>query len=374
MTTGTGDGPFTMALTTLLRPKMLRTLVSLAREARRAGQPWDHLMDSGTITARQIVRAHPSRWGLPAESEVTGDRLVEDPALLAALAGRDAGDWRAVERLLTEVGADWERRAYCVKVLTEHDTPDDAAWLRAWLRARPESADAITARAYWLVHQAWVLRGSALAAQTTDEQFAGFHQVLEAAYERAEEATRLAPDDPTPWCLLVLVSRGLGVGREPFRRFWDNLVERAPAHRYGHDHALQYWRPHWSGSYPEMFDFAERAAASSPALSALPLRAALEADEGTEGAFRTAEVARAVDATTAWLDSGKAFPPHALTDRSLLALALVRAGRAEEAVEQFRVLGRQVDDVVWGRIEGRPRDGFLRTRATAYRQVRPTAR
>ncbi|GAA3845151.1 hypothetical protein GCM10022243_09320 [Saccharothrix violaceirubra] len=361
-------------LTVLTKPRFTLAMISLSREAKRLGKPWDDYVSGAALRARMVTLRHPSRWGLPAEWDITDEPFVTDPDLAAALAARRKGDWKPVARVLESIGTDWARRAHAVDLLAAHTWSDRTSWLDKWLTAEPESPDAAVVRLGWLVAHAWVLRGADRAHNTSAEQFAGFHRVLRTAVEQAKRASALAPDDPTPRQHFLTIARGLGFPPARFPELWADLLRCDPSHRGGHRHALQYWRPHWYGSYPKMFAFADEAAAKSPALASVRIVAAVEACEDHPDTWRAPELAQAVDTTLAWVDGDGdgADSPTVREDRALLAVALVELRRYDEALAQFRVLDRNADASVWGRLWGDERMGFTYTRARAYQHVRPT--
>lgn len=355
-----------MALAMLLKPRVLATVLALGREAKRSGAPWERVVEGDVVAARLQAGGKPAKWGLVPEYEVSAEPRWE-PDLTAAVRAAGNGSWQPAARVLAETGQDWERRAQRLDALVRGG---DDAWLRTWLAKRPRSADAVLCRASWQVRYAWKLRGSARASATSRQQFVDFHQGLVQAEKWTREASELAPQDPTPWQVLITIARGLGYEHDQFAELWDGLVARAPLHRRGHEEALQYWRPHWAGSYPEMIAFADEAAAKSPSLAAVRLEAALESSGEDDDAWRAPAVAEAVDALLAWLEGEGADSPWASSERAYAALALVRAERYAEALEQFRVLGPRADAWVWRRL-GDPRTCFLMVRAKACAHTPP---
>ncbi|WP_177154268.1 hypothetical protein [Actinosynnema pretiosum] len=331
------------------------------------------------LLARHAPHA-PARRGLVDDAEVTARPLLDDVLRTAVEAAED-GSWRPASRLLATTGWNWERRWEAVQALAAHADEADGDWMQDWLLEQPHSPDAITAHTGWLIAHAEVLRRDRAVPVAT--RLRGFRRALVAAGDRAGDAARLAPDDPTPWAQQLAVVHGLRLPEERFARVWKELLDRDPLHRAGHALALRYrWDSHLTGrapgarapepapdaalypadSYPEALDFADQAADSSPSLSWLRLLVAAQAGHWDEPA-----VAASISATTGWLRDGGGDAPDARHHRAALALALVRTGGHADAVEQFRALGRRADSPVWDHVGPTRRSAFLGTRAEACR-------
>ncbi|MYR63034.1 hypothetical protein GTY54_44800, partial [Streptomyces sp. SID625] len=68
------------------------------------------------------------------------DAALDDAELVTVRSALAQGRWQAVRSLLARTGDDWDRRAHHVTVLARE--AHTAAWVRDWLLAEPESADA----------------------------------------------------------------------------------------------------------------------------------------------------------------------------------------------------------------------------------------
>ncbi|MGA6165723.1 hypothetical protein [Amycolatopsis magusensis] len=346
-------------------PREIRLMRALSKEAKRRGISYDEL--SATISTEELVllegkQPDVRRWGLFPDEEITA--AAPESRTVAAVR---AGDWRPAAAALAE-RTDWDRRAAEVDALAEV-AAEDNTWLRTWRAQAPGDVNALVVQAQALVRLAWNRRGSARASDTSPEQFAAFRRALIDAHKAAELACDAVPEDPTPWLSLVTMARGLQVGHERFRQWWAGLVARAPAHRAGHDEALQYWCAKWAGSDEQMFGFAEAAAANHPALSSLPLQAAYEASAKNPKVWLDRRIHQQTDALLAWLSGDGATSPYARTDRSIAALVLLETKRYDQAVEQFRHVGRHADAWIWHDDEF-PRLKFLLARGEACRRAR----
>lgn len=198
---------------------------------------------------------------------------------------------------------------------------------------------------------------------------AQFQQLLPASLYAAQEAARLAPDDPSPWVTMVTAARGLALPHDEFRRLWNELTARAPHHFFGHLNALQYWCAKWCGSDRLAHRFAQEAAASAPAhtlLSVLPLEASFERALQGPGPVPLAgrNPKSEIDAVLNAVAAVPADDPRLPLVRHPLAAALVLAGRGREALEQFRLLEPWVGAEPWT-YHADPVAAFDRARALA---------
>ncbi|MEZ0066399.1 hypothetical protein ABIA32_002409 [Streptacidiphilus sp. MAP12-20] len=251
---------------------------------------------------------------------------------------------------------------------------EEEGWLRDWQRARPQDVDAACVDARGLVDLAWLIRGSGWAKDVTREQWQNFHRILGQVAGVCAEATRQDPADPVPWIVQLPAAMGLSKDHDEFRALWAEVAARAPYHVKAHQAALSYWLPRWSGSRELATAFVEDAIAAAPPGSLLTLlrlellNNELRPSEERElpGFWHGEQVRAAVDAALA--DLAAADPYHARVPdmRNWLALFLTRAGRLDEAAEQFRLIGPFAGGEPW-RYTADPAALFLSVRTEAVR-------
>ncbi|MFJ2738833.1 hypothetical protein ACIO3O_04115 [Streptomyces sp. NPDC087440] len=293
------------------------------------------------------------------------DPSLGDGELDHALGAALAGQWLPAAVLLSASAGDEELRTHRVWVLAEL-AGRERAWLDAWRAARPGDRDGEVLHALALVTGAWEVRGSAGVRFTASERLAAFHELLAAARPVIGGIARRFPEDSVPWLALVQLGVGLGAPAGLFDEWTGELFRRAPAHRYGHDIALQYRCEKWYGSHEEMFAFADevagRAEAGSP-LRILPVQAWFEYFARTEdgSVWERPEAVAAVDG--ALEGGGPGAHPYVNMDRGLLAYALYAQERHAEAFAQFRAIGRSASERYWSQIgEYQGRVEFLEAR------------
>ncbi|WP_143517072.1 DUF4034 domain-containing protein [Pseudonocardia sp. MH-G8] len=288
-----------------------------------------------------------TRWGMPPRPALSTDLSRPVPVIGRAVAAARAGDWRPAADLLHRSYGDWGMRAAAVHALGEA-AADDGNWLQAW-RAAGTGHDRHIAvvDAHGLFWLAWKLRGNKPPDHTTAEQHEAFYRLLPQCEAAARKASELAPDDPTPWCTLVILARGHGYDSNTFTAVWRQLQARDPLHRAGHEFALMYLAD-TSDSPQPVFAFAERAAAASPALAFLVVQAAYHAEDDDEKIWKDARVHRALDAVLHWLGTpAGGGGVYANNDRRWAGYGLVSAGRGAEAVPLFARLGIDASGRPW---------------------------
>ncbi|MFD8693816.1 hypothetical protein [Kitasatospora purpeofusca] len=309
--------------------KVVPPLLALGRQSRREEEL------RGTLVPReQLV--------------LKGD---EPPAeLAAALDAARSGDWRPAAGYLAEVGGyrDASRRWARLGPLCTAAAEDDT-WLRRWREEDPRSAAAALVQTTALVYRAWDIRTGKLASEVSEEQFRGFRRALREAEQTALQAVETAPaEDPNPWVAQIAIAMGLNWSREDFRGLWAEVVARDPYHLRAHEAALQYWCAKWHGSHELMHAFVDTALAEAPAgslLTALRVQAFFEQitrDKAPATAYRTPEFTAAVDALLADLAQADPAHPQLQDARGWAAWGLVMNARTAEALELFRVMGREV--------------------------------
>lgn len=241
-----------------------------------------------------------------------------------------------VEQLLRDTGDDWDRRCHRVSVLAEAAS----SLARGWRLRRPRDPDAL------MLH-AW----SALPDDP--------HTALDTCRLAADAR----PADPTPWVATLAALRLLGRPSGELTPVWREISSRAPWHREAHLQILRHLSPEEQGSHAALRNFLDDVTAAMPPdapTACLPLTGAVRqyhrdlADGGMRalGASRywaQPHVLPVLDhALDHWLRPG--FLRHAGTvaDLNLLAYALARAARSEDAVPVLHATGGLVTAWPWG--------------------------
>lgn len=159
-----------------------------------------------------------------AMSEVVLDPAAAYPELKPLREALKRGDWPAARSILDS--CDTARRTAFLSYESAVDGLEEV--LRAALRADPGDAAASAALGSHLTLAAWKIRGNARASSTSEEQFAGFHEVLLQAEEALIEGAARNPRDPAIWAARLVTGRGLSVGQAEARRRYDRVAAVDP--------------------------------------------------------------------------------------------------------------------------------------------------
>ncbi|WP_028810150.1 hypothetical protein [Streptomyces sp. 351MFTsu5.1] len=262
-------------------------------------------------------------------------------------AGSGRPPWQPVAELLRETGRDWDRRWHRMSVLAG-GTP--ASVSERWLGERPGDGDALVLRACVRAVRGGQGGGGVGRALTSPEG-----RDAERACLRAAEA---CPEDPTPWLALLDLMYSVAVPPREAVPVWTEAVTRAPWHRGAYHRLLSHLSPRGHGS-AEMTDFARQGAARAPhgsPLALLPLAARVELVAhrrrqmpfGADGHWNEPGADAEIEAAlSGWFRTAAVPHAEAVADLNLLAFALVRTHRPEDAAPVFRRIGRHMTPYPW---------------------------
>ncbi|WP_353951539.1 hypothetical protein V6K52_18215 [Knoellia sp. S7-12] len=241
-------------------------------------------------------------------------------------------------------------------------------WLDAWRESDPDNPDLAVVDARRLVEQAWEQRSHNDASQVSEEQFAAFHETLEHATQRIQQAVDGSPGDPVPWALALRHARGTEADRDTFNGYLHALESTDPHHYGARWEAMQYLCAKWFGSHEQMFAFAQASVDAAPRESRvqmLLLDAVLEhlASDGSALAANRDRVEEAVTRASGYLDANPDDGHHLTArTRNLLARVLFHLERHREAYEQLQAIGPYATSYPWG-YWGDAREEFLTHRS-----------
>ncbi|MDQ0963589.1 hypothetical protein QFZ66_007467 [Streptomyces sp. B4I13] len=302
------------------------------------------------LRRRTPVVVGPELDDLPLHRVLAESRPAQRMHGLAAGASRPP--WTPAAELLRTTGRDWDRRVHRVRVLARALPPVIADH---WFQDRPRDPDAL------------VVRACARAARSAHDDRADPRE----RYDDCLRAARAAPEDPTPWLALLSLMSSCGSPTRSVFPVWTEAVARDPWNRTACHRMLDHLSPRGHGTLMEMLDFAERCASQAPygsPVALLPLAARVElVTYRTSGDATTAfaadghwyerqAAAEADHALTHWFRTAAAPHAEALADLNLLAFALTRMKRAEDAAPVFRRIGRRMTPYPWNLAPDAARD------------------
>ena len=209
---------------------------------------------------------------------------MSDLALAEARDALASGEWGPARDVLAETrraleGPQWDRRSHRVRVLAEAVANSSLGGALAGPGAGESGRRTAPGAGGDGPHAAGALTGGAGVPETAAE-----------ALDLCTHAAEMAPEDPTPWVVMLTLARAADRGRksghEEFWHRWQQMRGRDAFNRDGQHEALMYLFDAWCGSHQEMYDFAYWLAGEAPQgspLAALPLVAHAEV-------YRTANV------------------------------------------------------------------------------------
>ncbi|MEV5959036.1 hypothetical protein AB0M11_35760 [Streptomyces sp. NPDC051987] len=251
--------------------------------------------------------------------------------------------WIPVAELLRATDRNWDLRVHRISVLAR--ALPLGVTLR-WIKDCPRDPDAL------------VVQACARVSRITGTPWPDARE----EYSDCKRAAEAAPEDPTPWLAML---RLMDVCGSPVRRtvpVWNEAVARAPWNRTVFHQMLHHLSPRRHGTLMGMIEFAERSAHQAPhgsPVALLPLAARVE----LVAHRMSQDSAAAFAADRHWYEPGATreadtalakwfcveVQPHAeaLADLNLLAFALTRLKRTDDAAPVFRRIGRDMTHHPW---------------------------
>lgn len=191
------------------------------------------------------------------------DVALGEPWRVAALDAWRSGDWRQLDRLVTDA-PDPVTRGDMISLARSLDVAVEPEWIREWVAEQPHSAVARAARGALLTGVAWEIRGGGRADTVGEDAFEAFHAHLRVADTELMWGARLDPDEVLVWTASLVTSLGLSVALE---ETWDRYrhVERLLPNSFEAAGLMtQNLAPKWHGTEDQLRDFAMGLSASAP--------------------------------------------------------------------------------------------------------------
>ncbi|MEV7687801.1 hypothetical protein [Streptomyces bungoensis] len=251
-----------------------------------------------------------------------------------------------ISRLLDQDARDWDRRTHRLGVLAGYLTETHLP--RSWAAREPRNAHAL------LLH-AWTRVARARRQGGAPDDPAG-------TVDSCLRAAELAPEDPTPWVVLLELARVERREQSQVFGVWNEVLARDRWNREAYLSMLGYLSPEEAGSRVQVLDFVDSLGARMPAnvpCAGTELTAqvrqyhTLLARGGVEALvarnhWSHAMAAQALDRVAhTWVQPGFLRHAGALADLNTLAYALTAADRRREAHAVFETLGGVVTPWPW---------------------------
>ncbi|MEU1406648.1 hypothetical protein ABZ471_30575 [Streptomyces sp. NPDC005728] len=250
-----------------------------------------------------------------------------------------------ISRLLDQDPGDWDRRTHRMGVLADYMA--DSRLPRSWAAREPRNASALVLSAWTQV--AWA-RAQGRPHDTAD------------ATENCLLAAELAPEDPTPWVVLLGVARMQRWEQPQVFGVWNEVLARDRWNREAYLSMLGYLTPEEAGSRIQVLEFVDALCARMPAnapcaateLTAQVLQYHAVLDRGgfealvARNHWSQAMAAQALDrVASTWAQPGFLRHARARADLNLLAYALMAADRRRDARPVFEALGGTITAWPW---------------------------
>ncbi|GGY11955.1 hypothetical protein [Streptomyces anandii] len=250
-----------------------------------------------------------------------------------------------ISGLLGEGRGDWDLRTHRLGVLADHLNETHVP--RTWATREPDNADALALYAWARVARARHEGSLANATEVADDCL---------------RAAEIAPEDPTPWVILLKVARLEHWAQPQVFGVWNEVLARDRWNREAYLSMLGYLSPEEGGSRLQILDFVDSLILRMPAnvpCAATELTAhvsqylAILGRGGVEALvarnhWSNVTAKQALDRVAhTWVQPGFLRHARSLADLNTLAYALMAADRRREAAPVFEVLGGVVTQWPW---------------------------
>lgn len=313
---------------------------------------------------RRIAQAQDPAPRLP-EPELQN---TDSPVLVDLKAAVSSADWPRLQRFLEPLQGD-ELAFYLTRLSRFSGRP---GWLDAWVDALPHSPIPWLFRGRHAGQWAWEARTDRPAAEVSPEAWTLFHERLHRSRNDLMRAVQLAPDEATPYALLITVAMGEGQPPTVSRQLFEAALERCPQHRVAWENYLYSQTHRWSrrpaeDSMREAHEYCRQLPEGHSLWSLVPQAAInLAIDKGLSPKAMSGNpglVYCVVEAYTRGLGSPRY--QEALTtleDRNLFAFTLDCCGRHDLARREFEKLGLRKSEYPWSLFQD-PDQQFREVRA-----------
>ncbi len=136
--------------------------------------------------------------------------------------------------------------------------------LSEWAKAHPDDASALLLWGRCCITEAWKIRGTGVGSSVGDEAIEGFFARLQEAEAALRKAAELAPQDPTPWAYLLIVTRGLNEDMAQAESYVREALRRGSTFLPAYRQLLVRYTEKWGGSHDKMFGLARAANKKHP--------------------------------------------------------------------------------------------------------------
>ncbi len=167
-----------------------------------------------------------------------------------------ATDYLSLKQLMGKARTFDDRYFYSVSISREFPLQ----YLEDWVKAEPESPDALLCYGARLLQRSWLARGYGRGESISDEKWQDFFEWLDKTSEVLIKCTEVSPEDPTPWAYLIMVATWRSEDNDVRKNYFDEAIRRDKSNWPAHMHMTIALSEKWGNSNEEMVQFAERVA------------------------------------------------------------------------------------------------------------------
>jgi hypothetical protein len=131
--------------------------------------------------------------------------------------------------------------------------------IRKWEGRFPRSPVPRIVRSMALIEQAWTYRGSGYASTVKTEDWAPFHQYIDAARHNLEAHKAVSAVDPGWYEEMLVIAKAQAWEQSEFDALLNEALDKEPAFYQTYFMALEYLLPKWHGSQEQVEAFANAA-------------------------------------------------------------------------------------------------------------------
>ncbi len=273
----------------------------------------------------------------------------------------EAEDYDELDRLANEAilqnELDRSRRSPAMTAYFALGDPESAsdenwqAWvagLQKWLDAKPKSPAAHVMLANAHNGYGWFLRGSALAMETTQQQFQGLNDQLVQADELLAAAEKLGNPSAVSYAIWMSVSLGLNKPHAEILGLWEKGLEVGPELSLLHQAAVRAFLPRWGGRTGDVVKLADRARAKlDPELGLFCYGLIAESylvNETAAGLAQEGFDLEVVDESAQFML--RSYPESRVSHNLAAVVAVARANHAA-AADRMRLIAGGANEQMW---------------------------
>ncbi|MBF0545279.1 MAG: tetratricopeptide repeat protein [Candidatus Riflebacteria bacterium] len=243
--------------------------------------------------------------------------------------------------------------------------------LNEWQEKFPSSPYAQASNGFFFLEAAWKkvyylgMEGHGWGFE--GDEWREYKDFLLLARYYLEKAVEYGFNDPIIFADLMMIATNLGLNRQALDHYYESALKADPTEFLPYARKLEYLKPRWHGSIPEMLTYARTCATLTGSLAPLVIPMAhFEASiwTGNQDYFKSSQIWSEVERTL--LNLLKSFPQSLKVHNWYAKLAFL-AGKSEIAKKEFEIIKSDWSEECWGNFKK-----FNRARKTIFKGIPPS--